>query len=259
VLPPHLEQGESYTKWGDIILADGRRAPGELFHEPSVQKALADGGVLDRYTQYVKFPRTYHVPWSPGASDDDKVLSSLDHFEGRDVVITLKLDGQNSTVYSDGYVHARSIDSRSHPSQNWFKNFAAGIAYELPQGWRAVFEDVAIEHSIHYRDLPSYGFLIAIWNERNECLSWDETGEWAALLGVQTVPVLYRGVFDAANLRSFEAPAIYADEPEGWVIRVADRFAYGEFRNSTAKWVRPNHVQTDEHWRHRELVWNDLV
>lgn len=36
------------------------------------------------------------------------------------VVITEKMDGENTTLYRDG-LHARSLDSRHHPSRNWVK------------------------------------------------------------------------------------------------------------------------------------------
>ena len=36
-----------------------------------------------------KYPRTPHLPWSPGASADDKRLSSADHLLDRRIVITL--------------------------------------------------------------------------------------------------------------------------------------------------------------------------
>jgi hypothetical protein len=46
VVPAHLDPGQPYDKWGDPVLADGRRLRGELFDDPSVQKALRRGGVL---------------------------------------------------------------------------------------------------------------------------------------------------------------------------------------------------------------------
>lgn len=45
---------------------------------------------------YIKYPRTFHLPWSLGATSDDKVLKNVDHFEGTCVVITEKMDGENS-------------------------------------------------------------------------------------------------------------------------------------------------------------------
>jgi len=39
-----------------------------------------------------KYPKTYHAPWSEGISRDDKVISSMDNFTGKRVVVTEKMD-----------------------------------------------------------------------------------------------------------------------------------------------------------------------
>lgn len=50
----------------------------------------------------------------------------------------------------------------------------------------------------------------------------------------------------------------YADKHEGYVIRNADGFKYEDFASNVAKYVRANHVQTDSHWMHSELIKNQL-
>jgi len=45
---------------------------------------------------------------------------------------------------------------------------------------------------------------------------------------------------------------------EGYVVRRAASFAYEDFQTSVAKWVRPNHIQTDEHWMHKAVIPNGL-
>jgi hypothetical protein len=65
----------------------------------------------------VKYPQIPHLPWSPGRSEDDIALDSIEHLEGlEDVVVTEKSDGENTTLYHD-YLHVRSLDSKSHPSR----------------------------------------------------------------------------------------------------------------------------------------------
>lgn len=76
-----------------------------------------------RYNRY-KYPRTAHLPWSPGVSDDDLLLESLDLFVDQEVVTTEKLDGENTTLYPEG-LHSYSIDSRHHPSRDWSRPFTA--------------------------------------------------------------------------------------------------------------------------------------
>jgi hypothetical protein len=111
ILPDHLYPDED--KWGNMVLKDGRRIRGELFNDESVQKILAAGGVLPLFLKWVKYPRTYHLPNSPGRTDDDRVLHDTSCFQGKRVIITEKRDGENTSLYTD-YVHARSVDSASH-------------------------------------------------------------------------------------------------------------------------------------------------
>ena len=40
----------------------------------------------------VKFPRTYHLPFSPGVGSDDKIISSLESLLGKEVVVTEKME-----------------------------------------------------------------------------------------------------------------------------------------------------------------------
>ncbi len=90
VLPPHLYNDAVYDKWGNILLPNGTRLRGELFYDGSVQKILGEGGVLGLFTERVRYPRTYHLPWSPGLNDDDRALSDTSSFEGKRVVVTVK-------------------------------------------------------------------------------------------------------------------------------------------------------------------------
>lgn len=260
LLPAHLEAGESYSKWGDVIGVDGRRYPGELFHEESVQKVLRDGGVLGLYERRMKHPRTPHLPWSPGRSADDIEIADLSWFEGQEVVVSHKLDGEATTIGRD-YCHARSIDSSYHPTRTWVRKLAAEIGWQLPEGWRVSGENLQGVHAIRYRDLPSYFFVYGISDDRNEYLSYDETCEWAELLGLEMVPLLYRGVWDEERVKAcFTGDGIFGGEQEGYVVRIADRFPYADYRNAVAKYVRADHVQPDtQHWASREPEMNGLA
>ena len=95
-------------------------------------------------------------------------------------------------------------------------------------------------------------------------LSWDEVEEWSALLGLPTVPVLYRGLWDHARIE-----AVFVDQArrgslcggpniEGYVVRLARQFAAKDFGHSVAKFVRKGHVVTNEHWMHGPVVTNLL-
>lgn len=259
VLPAHLYADQAYDKWGNPILPNGQRLRGELFDDGSVQKILAAGGVLGQFTSRVRYPRTYHLPWSPGATDDDRMLSDVRCFEGHDVVVTAKMDGEQTTFYSDG-LHARSTDWSRHPSRSWVANLHAQVGWKIPPGWRVCGENLFARHSIHYRRLPTWFMVFSVWDERNVCLSWAETVEWAALLDLSTVPVLYAGPWDKQVVRGLYTPDFRGDELEGYVVRLAGSFAYSQFRRSVAKYVRAGHAGTRPHWWHGQpVVRNELA
>lgn len=260
VLPPHLyvDAEQPYDKWGNPILPNGQRLRGELFDDESTQKVL--GPVLHLFTARVRYPRTFHLPWSPGCTNDDRVMDDPDEaFGGAEVVVTEKLDGENTTMYRD-YLHARSVDYAPHPSRDRVRALHASIAHDIPEGWRLCGENVFAVHSIAYDALPSYFLLFSIWNERNECLAWDETVLWAQLLGLSVVPVLYRGVWDEAIVRrrDRDGASMLGGDREGYVVRLAAGFHYRAFRRSVAKYVRANHVQTHGGWTVRQVVPNRL-
>jgi hypothetical protein len=76
------------------------------------------------------------------------------------------------------------------------------------------------------------------------------------------VPVLYQGVYDEEKVKGcWTGKSLYGDEQEGYVLRTFDGFPYPTtaeskhempvFRN-LAKYVRPKHVNTTDHWR---MTW----
>ena len=248
VLPEDMYHDHVYDKWGNVILENGKRTKGPLFYDESVQKVLKQHPDFDTlFVEYVKYPRTYHLPWSPGATDDDRVMKDTGVFAGRRVIVTRKMDGENFSGYRD-YCHARSVDGRSHYTRDWAKNFWMQRSYELPEGWRVCAENLYAVHSIRYDNLPGYLLGFSIWTDRNECLSWDETVEWFTLLDMPTVPVIYDGVWDEAVIKKLYNEKTDRDVHEGYVVRVADAFAYKDFKTSVAKFVRADHVATQKHW-----------
>lgn len=262
IIPPHFYDDHLYDKWGNPLLENGKRGIGELFFDESVQKVLGQGGVLELFTTYVKYERTFHLPWSPGIHDDDKALKNTSQFEGKRVIITKKMDGENTTCYSDGHVHARSIDSRGGEDRAWVKKFLVdNVCFNLPEGWRVCGENLWAEHSIHYDNLQSYFLGFSIWDNFNRCLGWDETKVYFELLGITPVPVLFDGIFEEKYITDFHKNIkMDFEKDEGYVVRFADSFSYGQFRNSVAKFVRPNHVQTTKHWRQgRQFIPNTLI
>ena len=205
---------------------------------------------------FTKYPRTHHLPWSPGVGDDDRVQHDLSCFVGKRVIVTKKMDGENTTMYSN-HIHARSIDSRGGVDRDWVKQLWAGIAHNIPENWRICGENLWARHSIQYTDLPSYFMGFSIWNEANVCLGWDDTLQFFELLGIDHVPVMHDFIWDEDKIRKLHTE-LSPDKDEGFVVRNADRFHYDQFNYNVAKYVRKGHVQTDKHWRNQELIPNEL-
>ena len=209
----------------------------------------------------VKYPKTLHFPWSPGLQNDDRVLEDPSCFNGKMVVMTEKLDGENTTMYRDA-IHARSVmDMASHPSRSYIQAIHSMIRSNIPDGWRICGENLYAKHSIHYTNLYSLFCVFSIWDNRNYCLDWEETEYWCELLGLMTVPTIWSGMYDEAKIKdafTFREVWNKGDEIEGYVVRNSGVFAFENFQTNVAKYVRKNHVQTSEHWLKQSVVRNEL-
>lgn len=202
-----------------------------------------------------KYPRTFHVSWSPGATSDDKRIKDIANFEGKHVVVTEKFDGENTTM-TQNRIYARSPNSRDHPSRHWVKGFWNQVRYIIPTGCRICGENMYARHSIIYKDLPSYFLGFSFWDENNMCVSWDETLSMFTYLDIKHVKILYSGIFDEDIIKNLYSKDRHM---EGYVVRVSDSFSYDNFNKNVAKFVRKNHVQTDEHWMYKDVIPNDLA
>lgn len=203
--------------------------------------------------RYVKYPSTVHLPWAERVTTDDKIIESVDGFCGQRVIVTEKMDGENTSMYHNK-IHARSLDSVNHPSRNWVKNFWGGIRHNIPHDIRICGENCFAKHSIHYTNLSSYFLGFNAWRE-NTCLAWDETLELFNIIGITPVPILYDGLFDEDKIRNI---SLDMNRQEGYVMRVADEFFIDDFEKCVAKFVREGHVQTDKHWMRGPIIPNIL-
>ncbi|MEL7132236.1 MAG: RNA ligase family protein [Pseudomonadota bacterium] len=203
-----------------------------------------------------KYGRTYHLPMSPGATSDDKVLRSHDGLMVADLVITEKMDGENTTLHATG-CHARRPDSRYHPSRDWIKAFAAGVSPRLTPDERIVGENLYARHSVVYDALPSY-FLGFAWILGGTVRSWDDTLERFGELGVTPVPTLYRGPYHSTLFDNLSTTLNLATQ-EGFVARVASAFPENDMSERMGKYVRDGHVQSESHWMKAPLVPNKMA
>lgn len=257
ILPEHLYDDQEYDKWGNIMLKNGQRLKGELFNDESVQKILKQGGVLDLFSKYTKYPRTYHLPWSTPSKDDRQHAYNV--FGEERVIGTLKLDGENTTMYND-HIHARSLDSGAHETRKWVKGLWGQIGYQLDDNMRICGENLYAVHTMRYDDLKSYFYLFSVWSDQM-CLDWEETVFWANYLGLEMVPVFYDGPFDEKLIKAAFEP--HKQSHEGYVVRKARAFTYGEFRTSVGKYVRPEFKQavnnSHGHWISKKVEVNKLA
>lgn len=219
-------------------------------------------------TDSLKYPRTYHLPQSPGLQNDDRRLPDISIFRGRRVVATEKYDGEGCTL-TPTRTYPRSPDGRPHPSRGWVKAFHGRKGHDIPAGWRISGEYMYALHSIPYtrangNALSSYFYGFGVWDETNTLLAFDHMLEILEMLDIVPVRVLYDGPYHDGLVDEIAA-TIDVTRQEGFVLRDADRIPYpsgpgdaGRFFGGhgvgLAKWVRPRHVATDEHWMQ---AWRD--
>lgn len=199
-----------------------------------------------------KYPRTYHFPFSPGKTSDDKTNWEWKDILEKEVLITEKLDGENTCLKKEGAF------SRSHaaPSRNpWAKNMWEiweNIRHEIGD-YHIFGENIYAIHSIEYDEIESYFYIFGI-REGDKWLSWDETTLIANCLQLPLVPVLCRQKFNTPIeleekiIELSSLPSSFGMEREGVVVRNAASYSSSSFKENVIKYVRANHVQTDVHW-----------
>jgi len=213
-----------------------------------------------------KYPRTFHLPFSPGATKDDRKLSSIVHFLGKPLVITEKMDGSNICLESKN-VFARSHSKQpDHPSFNFLKTIHQTIRHNIQDNIQIFGEWLFAKHSIHYTSLHSYLNVFGIRDiENNTWYSWSAVSTKTKGLMLETVPVLIENVkFDtekqlqSAIIEFAKQPSVCGGEREGVVVRITDEFTDDCFGLNVAKYVRAGHVQTDDHWSSKSIIKNIL-
>lgn len=215
-----------------------------------------------------KYNRTFHFPWSPGATNDDKIATSISSLIGQAIVITEKMDGSNTSLEADGCFARTHSGPPSHASFDGLKALHSSIKYKIPMDMQFFGEWCYALHSIVYSELPSYFMMFNVrtlspstgfvWS------SWEEVEMWAEELGVSTVPVLFKGQVESEkNLKDLVEslmirPSHCGGIREGVVVRIQNSFNDDMFSQCIMKCVRANHVQTSEHWKDQEITRNIL-
>jgi hypothetical protein len=203
--------------------------------------------------ELTKYPRTPHLPSSPGATSDDKWASNetLAYLaSGIELVVTEKMDGGNLS-FTHNHFFGRSLDSGTHAWDQQAKALWAQIHFDIPDGWRVSGESMYARRSVAYENLPGVYIMFGLWDEQNVARPWAEVEEWAQLLELPTPRVLYRGTDFQAATRAW-GEQLDDEVSEGFVVRDAGAFPYAEFDRHVCKWVRSSHVRTRDDWRHRD-------
>ncbi len=205
-----------------------------------------------------KYPSTLHWVASEKIHRDDSYHTDHEYFVNKPLIITEKLDGGNTCLFN-GEVFARSVTSPSH--DGWMAMVRRHHAWKTnSQEFKDISfygEDLYGIHSIEYDAVEQYDTYRLFAVRRNdEFLSWDDVKGFAAALDVNTVPVLSDGAeFETEESltkflkESTAQPSVLGPDREGCVLRTPEAFPASEFGHEMCKYVRANHVQTDQHWR----------
>lgn len=215
-----------------------------------------------------KYNRTFHVPWSPGGTSDDKISKDISTLLNVPLVITEKVDGSNTSLEREGCFARTHAGPPTHESFDGLKALHSQVRYLIEPNDQIFGEWCYALHSIPYDKLPGYFLAFGMRtfaNESGTWQSWEFVEEWAKEIGVATVPVLWSGIVKKeSELQELteelaEQPSALGNIREGVVIRIADTFQDADFSKFVMKWVRPNHVQTSDHWRSQDIVKNKLA
>jgi len=207
-----------------------------------------------------KYPRTFHLSFSQEIFSDDKMLSKEieKSFTNTDIVITEKMDGGNTCLF-DGKVFTRTHSEETfHPSFSRVKELYNSILYTKDfdfSRYKLFGENVQAIHSIEYEKLNSPFYLFNILDIKNkEFLSYKEVIDISNYLELKMVKEEFLGQFKTLGelklflVRKISIPSYYGGKKEGFVIRKTNSFKYNSFSENVCKFVRKNHVQSDEHW-----------
>ncbi len=211
-----------------------------------------------------KYGRTYHYPFSPGTTSDDRI--QYDYWQHitqlQQLVHTEKLDGENNCLSRLGVFARSHAAPTTSPWTESIRRYWQLIKHDL--GELEVFgENLYAIHSIEYKNLDHHFYVFAI-RENGRWLGWDETKFYAAMLDLPVVPEIKlmpapleqiqfekEVVALAQGSGSFQPHDIITGKPttmEGIVTRNAGAFPAAQSAENVFKYVRKSHVKTDEHW-----------
>jgi len=211
-----------------------------------------------------KYGRTWHYPFSPGTTSDDRIQYEYWQSLQRIPVLihTEKLDGENNCLSRYGVFARSHAAPTTSPWTATIRQYWQSIRNDL--GNLEIFlENLYAVHSIEYRRLDHHFYVFGI-REGDRWLSWEETRFYAAMLDLPVVPEVKRITPPATRTEferellslvngpgAFDPHDVHTGKPatmEGVVSRNADGYAVSDFAANVFKYVRKGHVKTDQHW-----------
>src|SRR3990167_6003711 len=229
----------------------------------------------------IKYPSTPYLHMSPGYDPNDINLPDVKPFLNVPLVVTIKMDGSNTQITSK-HVAARNGTHADHPSFDRLKAMHKQLGWDriIPENLQVFGEWLYAKHSIHYMNETKLEALFqpfGVYDMESRLFGgWEHVEAVAKALGVPTTPVLARGVVYSEEWQLERDLAKYASDTilaghEGLVVSTMYPFPYGSFEGyetsngktswrvaAIAKYVRPNHVQTDDHWSQQAIVKNEV-
>ena len=230
-----------------------------------------------------KYGRTYHFPFSPGTTSDDRINHTYwDNIKKIETLVhTEKLDGENNCLNQFGVFARSHAAPTTSPWTNRIRERWELMKHDL--GDIELFgENLYAVHSIEYKQIESYYYIFAV-RHLDKWLSWEEVKFYAAMFDLPTVPELAIQSVDDLTEESLKKQILdWAKEPsvfgsidtqtqqnctrEGIVTRNIGEYAVSDFALNVFKYVRKGHVKTGEHWtrnwKRAQLIWerrNDEV
>ncbi len=234
------------------------------------------------YGDFVKYPRTPHLFGSRGTSDDKHLgeRESVRLLADDSLIVEEKIDGTNVGIhFADGemFLQCRGhlITEGMHPQYDLFKQWTMVKRGELEDRLAHRFilygEWMYARHSIHYRELPHYFFEFDVYDKDEEqFLDFDQRMELLDGAGIETVPVVHRGVLKRSQLDALIGPSAFGSAFDNPLTGLTDDLMEGlYFRteqdgvvNRRAKFVRPEFVEKIKqsvHWQQQTLLPNELI
>lgn len=225
-----------------------------------------------------KYGRTYHYPFSPGTTNDDRINPAYweDIQQIQTLIHTEKLDGENNCLNQYGVFARSHATPTTSPWTNHIRERWELIKNDL--GDIELFgENLYAVHSIEYKQLESHYYIFAV-RCLDKWLSWEEVKFYAGVFDFPTVPeLLIEPVKDITKAKLEGEIISWAQEPsvfgsidtqtnedctrEGIVTRNICEYPVNDFTHNVFKYVRKGHVKTNEHWtrnwRRAKLSWEN--